>query len=392
MTDTEPGRPHPDLAGRATGAVSKVLIVGAGPAGLSSAVALRRAGVAVEVVERSATRQVPGSELVVGGSFLRALDALGVAERCVQAGVGLTTNRLCLADGQVLADVGLPRVARAGLPPAAGITRSDLLGILLDAAEAAGAEVRYGASVAAVDNDAEQVRVTFTDGRSGTYDLLVGADGVRSTVRGLVWPDAPGPRYTGQGVWRARVPRVGDPVWAVFFGPRNQVGFVPVSDEVQYLFCVVDARDPERIPEARFPELLRGVLADYGGVVAQARDHIRERAQIYYSGLFNLILPGPWHRGRVVLIGDAAHACTPHLAYGAGIAVEDGVVLADVLCAHDDLPEALEEFMVRRYQRCRMVVENSQQIGEWGQNPGSDTSRLTGELFEQSWAALAEPI
>ena len=315
-----------------------------------------------------------------------------MAQRCVEAGVGLTTTRLCLADGQVLADVALPRVARAGLPLAAGITRNNLLGILFDTAEAAGAEVRYGASVAAIDNDTEQVRVTFADGHSGTYDLLVGADGVRSTVRGLVWPDAPGPRYTGQGVWRARVPRIGDPILAVSFGPRNKAGFITVSDEEQYLFCVVNARNPERIPQERFPELLQEVLADYSGVVAEARDHLRDPAQIYYSGLFNLILPGPWHRGRVLLIGDAAHACTPHLAYGAGIAVEDSVVLADVLSPHDDLPAALEAFMVRRYQRCRMVVENAQQLGEWEQNPGPDTGRLSAELTEQSWAALAEPI
>jgi 2-polyprenyl-6-methoxyphenol hydroxylase-like FAD-dependent oxidoreductase len=179
---------------------------------------------------------------------------------------------------------------------------------------------------------------------------------------------------------------------AVFFGSRNKAGFITVSDESQYVFCVVNAPNPERLPEERFPELLREVLAEYGGAIGEVREQIRDRGQVYYSGLVSLILPVPWHRGRVLLIGDAAHACTPHLAYGAGIAVEDGVVLGEVLSTYDRLPAALEAFMRRRYERCRMVVDNSLQLGEWEQNAVPETSRLSAELTEQSWAALAEPI
>jgi len=165
-----------------------------------------------------------------------------------------------------------------------------------------------------------------------------------------------------------------------------------VSDESQYVFCVVNAPDPERLPEDRFPELLREVLAEYGGVIGDVREQIRDRGQIYYSGLVSLILPSPWHRGRALLIGDAAHTCTPHLAYGAGIAVEDGVVLGEVLSTYDGLPAALEEFMRRRYERCRMVVENSRQLGRWERKAAPETGRLSAELTERSWAALAEPI
>jgi 2-polyprenyl-6-methoxyphenol hydroxylase-like FAD-dependent oxidoreductase len=179
---------------------------------------------------------------------------------------------------------------------------------------------------------------------------------------------------------------------AVFFGSRSKAGFITVSDDTQYVFCVVNAPNPERLPEERFPELLREVLAEYGGVIEEVREQIHDGGQIYYSGLVSLILPVPWHRGRVLLIGDAAHACTPHLAYGAGIAVEDGVVLSEVLSTYDGLPAALEAFTHRRYERCRMVVENSRQLGEWEQNALPETERLSAELTEQSWAALAKPI
>src|SRR3954453_19633030 len=135
-------------------AVANVLIVGAAPAGLSSAIALRRAGIEVEIVESSATRDVPGSELMIGGAFLRALDALGVVERCVQAGIGLDRTTLCSGDGQVLAEVAMPRVATDDLPLAAGITRKNLLDILLDTAEGLGCVVRYGTTVDGIKDDA----------------------------------------------------------------------------------------------------------------------------------------------------------------------------------------------------------------------------------------------
>src|SRR3954470_15278215 len=122
------------------------------------------------------------------------------------------------------------------------------------------------------------------------------------------------------------------------------------------------------------------------------REYLPQRGRSPGTGKSRFILPAPWHRGRVLLIGDAAHACTPHLAYGAGIAVEDGVVLGQVLATYDDLPAALEAFMHRRYERCRMVVNNSLRLGEWEQDAVPETSRLSAELTEQSWAALAEPI
>jgi 2-polyprenyl-6-methoxyphenol hydroxylase-like FAD-dependent oxidoreductase len=374
-------------------AASRVLIVGAGPAGLSSAIALRKAGLDVEVVDAAVSREGPGSELMLGGSMLRALDVLGVADRCVSLGVGLDATTLCSADGQVVADIPMPRIARPDLPLTAGITRNNLVTVLRDAAEAHGAVVRYGTSVQHLATDSNAAHVTFTNGDSDTYDLVVGADGVWSTVRRLVFPDAPHPRPTGQAVWRARVPRLGPPALIVAHGPRNKAGYITVSTELQYLFCVVNTPWRQRVPEARFPELLRAALAEYDGLIGDARDQVVEREQVHYSILVNLMLPAPWHRGRVLLIGDAAHACTPHLAYGAGIAVEDGVVLGQVLGSHTQLSDALEAFMQRRYERCRMVVHNAQQIGEWEQqaeNPHA--AALSAELTERSWAALAEPI
>ncbi len=99
----------------------------------------------------------------------------------------------------------------------------------------------------------------------------------------------------------------------------------------------------------------------------------------------------PWYRGRVVVIGDAAHSTTPHLAMGAGIAIEDGIVLADVLAGGTSVEQALQAFMDRGYERCRLVVRNSAQLGAWEQDPAVPPSEHA-RLFSESWAALAAPI
>jgi 2-polyprenyl-6-methoxyphenol hydroxylase-like FAD-dependent oxidoreductase len=109
---------------------------------------------------------------------------------------------------------------------------------------------------------------------------------------------------------------------------------------------------------------VRALLAPFGGVVPAVRDGITDPAQINYRPLEWLLLSKPWHVGRVVLIGDAAHATTPHMASGAGLAAEDGLVLAQVLKSHDDVTEALKAFMNRRFERARLVVENSVMIGD----------------------------
>jgi 2-polyprenyl-6-methoxyphenol hydroxylase-like FAD-dependent oxidoreductase len=373
--------------------VTQALIVGAGPAGLSAAIALRQRGVNVHVVDRAPGRNVPGSELSIGGAFVRALDSLGLAEACAAVGIEIPTTFMHAADGSVISEIPMPPIARAELPVSVGITRNNLRGVLETAADSAGAEFRYGTTVDSIANDDETVHVELSDGTTGSYDLVVGADGVRSRVRSLCFPDAPELRYTGQGVWRARVTTHGAATLSVFFGPRNKAGLVSVSEGEDYLFCVVNAPEHLRPAKEEFPQLLRDTLAAYGGAIAQSREELSDPADIHYSGLYNLIVPDPWFAGRVLLIGDAAHACTPHLAYGAGIAVEDGVVLGEVVDRNDDLPSALVEFMSRRFDRCCMVVKNSEQLGVWEQEPENLANGLAAaELTGSSWMQLSQPI
>ena len=371
--------------------VDNVLIVGGGPAGLTAAIALRQAGVAnVEIAEINDIRSVVGSELSVASAMLRALDTIGVAEAVVSRGVALNEASLCGLDGDVHATVPFPRVAGDHLPGAVGITRPALHDLLWDAAKNAGAIERMGCEVTAISDGPDNAVVSFSDGTQGTYNLVIGADGVRSTVRSLVFPDAPTPKYAGQMAWRARVPRRTEPMLAVFDMPGRRAGLITVTDTDSYLFLLVNQAEPERISRDDYPRRMREALADFGGPIAAVRDDIVDPLAVHYSPLTPLLLPPPWYRNHVILIGDAAHATTPHLAFGAGLSVEDGVILGQELGRASSLPDGLSSFTTRRWERCRMVVENGLQILNWGLDPNAPNADPNG-LTMSSQMAICEP-
>ena len=253
--------------------------------------------------------------------------------------------------------------------------------ILSDATRASGAKVRLGVTVTAIRQDGAGVSATLTDGTECTADLLVGADGIHSSVRAMLFPDAPRPMLTGQGCWRAVLPRPPQIDGAHVFVGAVKAGIVPVSREEMYLFLLQHVPDNPRMPEDRFPELLAAQLRNFGGVLGAIRDGLGPASRINYRPLEKVLQPRPWHRGRAILVGDAAHATTPHLASGAGLAVEDALILAEFLASGIAVEQALTRFTARRYERCRMVVENSVRLGELEMRhaPGEEQAALQRE-------------
>jgi 2-polyprenyl-6-methoxyphenol hydroxylase-like FAD-dependent oxidoreductase len=374
-------------------AVRTVLVVGGGPAGLSLATVLGKDGLDVELVEINEDLRPLGSGLTMMGPSLRALKAVDeqALEECVRLGFGHSAVGFANAEGEIIARETLPQAAGPAYPGGFGIMRPLFWGLLAEAAKRAETKLRLATTVDAIEQCDGAVGVTFTDGSTGTYDLVVGCDGVHSKVRSLVFPDAREPFFTGQTVWRAVVPRAREMEDLVmFYGPRLKAGCNPVSDEEMYVFVVENTPEVTRPPREQWPEMIQELLSDFDGTVAWARQRMTDPDKIDRRPLQAILMPSPWYRDRVVLIGDAVHATTPHLAMGAGIAIEDAVVLSDLLEEHDGLPSALEAFMERRWERCRLVVENSLQLGEWEKHPGDPEA--PARLMNESFGALAQPF
>lgn len=369
-----------------------VLIVGGGPAGMIAAIGLHRRGIDVEIVEIEDSFRAEGVGVNIQNSPLRALHTLGLVDAIEARGYPTDVVNMVTADGTPLMPPLRPPSLIPGGPSSIGIGRGVLASIFADEVKESGIPARFGLTVTALENRADSVAVTFSDGTTGEYSLVVGADGVNSTVRNLLLgADAPQPAYSGQSIWRGSAPRGDIDEYQLYNGPVSKVGLVPISQERMYVYVLeVFATEPRREDVGDMDAGMRRAMLPFGGVVPAVAERLDAGADL--RALKVLLLDDPWYRGRVLLIGDAAHASTPHISYGLGIAVEDGIVLAELAAERGDNVEAmLDAFMKRRYERARLVVENSRQLGEWEQHPPTDRS-LYGALMGQSLGALAQPI
>ena len=349
----------------------RVLIVGGGIGGLSSAIALRRAGFEVDVVERNPAWDVYGVGILQPGNALRALDEIGLAQEAVAQGHPVVGDRTWTGNGQVeLADNDWPGLV-PGLPPGNGITRPRLHKILQSSTLNSGAEVRTGVTFTALDDRGDRVDVEFTDGETRSYDLVVGADGLYSQVRETVFGAQYKPKFTGQVCWRYNLPRIDglDKIW-VYIGATGTAGFAPLAPDLMYILTIEKPPEgqPVRLQRDGIAAVYRDRLSQFGGPVADHRELVVDDDAVVYRPVESVLLPAPWYRGRVMVIGDAAHATSPHCGQGAAQAIEDGIVLTQELSRDVSVDQALRTWMERRYDRCRMIVEGSETIGRWEQD------------------------
>lgn len=372
--------------------VHKVLIVGGGIAGLSAAIALRRAGIAVDIVEINREWTVYHVGIIVQANFVRAMVALGIADRCVAAGFPHDRVSFYDLEGHLLNDFPGAKLAGPNYPANLGMSRPALHKILSETAKEVGAKVRLGVTFTEIKQLDHKVAFTFTDGSSGEYDLVVGADGLHSKVRAAIFGEQYQPKFTGQGVWRYNVrrPKELDRVIMMVGLEGGKCGFCPLTADSGYVLLVQSEPGNPRIPQDKLADTFRERLKRCTGVMAKLRDEIINPKLVVYRPLEALLMPPPWYKGRVLLIGDAAHATTPHLGQGAAQAVEDAVVLAELLEKDEPLPKLLDTFMARRYDRCKFICESSVQIGVWEQHPSldEDTAGITAKMFQ----VVSQPI
>jgi FAD-dependent urate hydroxylase len=332
-----------------------VLIVGGGIAGLALAPALARTGVAVEVIECEPMWRTAGTGMYLPGNAARALRALGLEAQVASRAVEIARQRFCDHHGRLLCEVDVAELW-AAVGPCLAVHRADLHTLLREAA--GDVPIRMGRAVERLAQRDGTVSVSFSDGTSGTYDLVVGADGIGSAVRRLTFAPTAVPRPVGQVGWRFLAPRPPEvTTWSVMLGRRTAFLTIPLADNRVYCYCdVVSRRDhdtPERGPAERLHELF-AEFAEFAEPAATLLDAVDAAAEIHVATIEDVALDR-WAHERVVLIGDAAHATSPNMAQGAAMALEDALVLTDCLQRIPAIPDAIAAFEARRRPRTEWV-------------------------------------
>ncbi|MEU3619123.1 FAD-dependent oxidoreductase [Streptomyces sp. NPDC006872] len=345
-----------------------VLVIGGGAAGNASTVLLRRAGVAVDLIEaRPDWNATTGSGITLQGNALRVLRELGVWDQVEASGFAFGSLGVTTPDGTVLHEAEDIRTGGEDLPATLGMQRPQLQRILIDAVRASGATIRLGTTATALDQDPEGVTVQLSDGTTARYDLVIAADGLNSSTRAATGITAK-PEPTGMAIWRTPAPRPAGLVRTdlAYGGPAYIAGYCPTGENTIYAYVVEACRDRASIDPATYADEMRRLTQAYGGHWSEITPHITDPAKVNYAWFDRLLVEGSWHRGRVVLVGDAAHGCPPTLAQGAAMSLEDASVLAELLTsgrAWDD--DLFQEYYERRIPRVRAVVEASVQLGQW---------------------------
>lgn len=372
-------------------AVKKVLIVGGGIGGLCAAIALRRQAIEVDLVELKTQWTVYGVGIIQQSNVVREMAKLGVLDGYLDAAYAFEDVTINTTAGEQLAQIPGQRLAGPKYPANVGISRLALHQVLSETTIALGASIRLGLSVQSLEQVDEGVDVLLTDGSRDCYDLVVGADGLYSRIRGLLFGEQYRPRFTGQSVWRYNFPRAaGIDHLTTFQGPAGNAGLVPLGRDQMYLFVTSHEPANPRMDAATLATQMRQRLSGFTGLIGELREQILDSDQVVYKPLEVVFVSEPWYRGRVVLIGDAVHATTPHLGQGAGMAIEDAVVLGEELVADGSVEQQLERFMARRYERCKFISESSVLAGdnEMTHDSGFDRIGLVRRMLE----VTAEPI
>jgi 2-polyprenyl-6-methoxyphenol hydroxylase-like FAD-dependent oxidoreductase len=368
--------------------VRRVLVVGGGVGGLAAAADLSRRGVEVVVAEKRSANQALGVGINQPANSLRVLRSLGVLDEILAQGFVYDKLQFFDRDGNHIVDA--PSSLGGDVPANCALSRLALSEALYRCADRAGARIVHDLEVTELNDSGDSVRAVGAGADLGEFDLALAFDGMASATRKQLFGDRIAPAFTGHAVWRVTAPRPGSVTCCqLFHGIDTKAGLIPISDAEMYLFLVSSEPGNPRHDPARFHELLKSRLMEFTGVVADIREGIGPGSDIVYSPLSEALVDGDWHKGRVVVAGDAAHLAAPHLTQGAAMALEDAALLVELLDRDIPVDDSLREFAQRRVPRIKLVQKVSGEILRAEMSVTTETYRQSLEDLRSIPAKLA---
>ncbi|TCL67194.1 FAD-dependent oxidoreductase [Rhizobium sp. BK251] len=330
----------------------KILIVGAGIAGLSTARALALKGLECEVIERRQEPPTEGAGIFLLGNASRALGDLGLLGETSSLAYPIATQRILSSSGAVLNHVRTDDVWK-NCGPCLALSRQSLVDVLQKSLDPGA--VRYGLEVTSIASRADRRIVRFSDGREEKYDLVIGAAGVNSLLRNMAF-GADEAREVGISCWRLVVPNNGEIVgWTAMLGKGRTLLGIPISKSETYIYadCGTDEFSDGSLAT------LKRLFSDFRGPLGAVVAALYPETRIHRAKLQE-VPAKRWIKDGLILIGDAGHASSPSMAQGAGMAIEDAVVLAEMLSRPGQIEEALQRFHDARIERIAWVQKKSQ--------------------------------
>ena len=369
----------------------RVLIVGGGIAGLSLALALEKRGIESDVVEQRPTPPSYGTGLYLPANAVRAIAHLGLLDPVREKAVHIENQRILDQHGRLLSDTHTPAFW-ASCGPCLSLPHATLHRILGDALRHV--KIRAGMSIKDIRQSNGSCSVDFTDGTSAEYDVVVGADGIDSHVRTIAFPGV-NPVYGETVCWRFITRNTsGVRAWSAMLGNGSTLLAIPVTAEDVYVYAdktLPGSFDPQTARSANLVEHFQGFASPVFPLVEQASGDTR-----IHAGRIGQVTMDHWVRGRIVLMGDAAHASSPSMAEGAGMAMEDALVLAEMLALNQNAETALSLYEQRRQPRVRWVQQQCvardkmRALPSWART--SILKLFGNRLYKRSYGPLLAPV
>ncbi|MDE2409256.1 MAG: FAD-dependent oxidoreductase [Actinomycetales bacterium] len=372
-------------------AVKNVLVVGGGITGCVAAVSLAQRGVKVTLVEKAHQWYGVGHGITLQGNALKVFNLIGAYDKMAIKGQGFNELETFTAGGHQIARMPIAHAGGEDLPATMGALRSDIQTVLVDMIHDLGVDVRLGTELTGYTNNASDVTAHLSDGSNDNFDLIIAADGINSTARKMVGITHD-KKSSGLGIWRVvtkRKPEM-DCSGLAFGGPEYKAGYTPISEDLCYAFVLTKPQRPDNgLSDA---DEMRRLLEGYHGHFDFIRENLKDDDYMNFTEIEWLwAVDESWHDGRVIVTGDAVHACPPLIAQGGAQCSEDAYLLAEYVTRDGDLDDLLTQYEERRKARTDLVVRNTLALVDLEIKGGPESGQEAGKIMGMTMGAMAQP-